>query len=127
MKALIRLGADALQPLHERLEDPRIQNEVVLILGAIGDRSTVPLLIDAYPNGRIARDEVSGPDRLRVICFGFALSYLTGQSIGRSREGADFNPSNRELWRAWWERDGPTFVVPATKPNASWVPNYPAD
>src|SRR5262249_16000564 len=49
VKKLIRLGEKARPALQKRLRDPAIQNEVVLILGAIGDESTVPALIEAYP------------------------------------------------------------------------------
>src|SRR5437773_2464720 len=37
MTKLISLGDVAREPLHRRLGDEQIQNEVVLILGAIGD------------------------------------------------------------------------------------------
>jgi uncharacterized protein (TIGR02996 family) len=49
MKQLILRGAAARAALHRLLDDPQIQNEVVLVLGAVGDETTVPLLIDRYP------------------------------------------------------------------------------
>jgi hypothetical protein len=125
MKELIRLGDRARPALNRCLGDEAIQNEVVLVLGAIGDRETVRLLIEAYPAEDVrdlARDD---PRWVRAMCFSFALPYLTGQQIGRDRGGADFDPQNRALWRQWWEEHGGAFSVPAAKPNASWVPNYP--
>src|SRR5262249_50933854 len=121
---LIRLGDRARPALHRVLGDEAIQNEVILVLGAIGDRSTVPLLIDAYPADDVRGSGPENPRWIRVMCFSFALPYLTGQQIGRDREGADFDPQNRALWRRWWAWHGWTFSVPAAKPNASWVPNY---
>src|SRR5688572_15008994 len=50
MKKLIALGDAARETLHRRLGEEQIQNEVVLILGAIGDESTVDLLVNAYPD-----------------------------------------------------------------------------
>lgn len=122
MSDLTRRGARARVRLHERIDDVENQNEIVLILGAIGDRTTVPLLIEAYPEGDVATDESAW---MKVICFTHALTYLTCQPIGRNRWGADFNPTNRERWRAWWRDNGAAFVIPAEKPNFTWVPGYP--
>src|SRR5262249_29603662 len=90
--------------LHQKLNDPNIQNEVVLVLGAIGDRTTVPLLIESYPEDDVRGKDADEARWMRTICFTFALTYLTGEPIGRSRWGADCNPKNRQLWREWWQR-----------------------
>src|SRR5262249_32292501 len=131
---LIELGEKARIVLHERITDRRIQNEVVLILGAIGDQRTVPLLIEAYPKVNVREPdwgddflkELNDPERLKVVCFTFALTSLTGQPMGRSRRGADCDPENRKRWQQWWQANKDTFVVPADKPNHTWVPAYPA-
>ncbi|WP_148087789.1 HEAT repeat domain-containing protein [Gemmata obscuriglobus] len=126
MKELIRLGARALPALHRLVGEEAIRNEVVLVLGAIGDRETVPLLIDAYPTDDVRGLGSDDPRWVRVMCFSFALPYLTGQQIGRDRSGADFDPENRQLWRRWWAVYGWGFSVSADKPNATWVPHYPS-
>ena len=125
MMSLIRLGDRSRTMLHGRINDAQIQNEVVLILGAIGDATTVPLLIEAYPY-----DDVRPPDSDRArwkahMCFTFALTYLTSEPIGRSRQGADYNPQNKRLWQEWWRENQATFIVRIEKPNATWVPFYP--
>jgi hypothetical protein len=125
MKELIRLGDRARPSLHQHLADESIQNEVVLVLGAVGDRATVPLLIEAYPEDDVRRLSSADPRWTKVVCFTFALTYLTGQPIGRSRWGADCDPGNRALWRRWWQVHGEAFSVPAEKPKATWVPSYP--
>lgn len=125
MKKLMMLGEKARGPLQARLGDQRIQTEVAMILGAIGDEATVPALIEVYPEGDLRKAKRDGPEYLKGVCLTFALTYLTGQPIGRSREGADLKPENKKLWKDWWAKDGKTFKVPATKPNASWVPEYP--
>jgi hypothetical protein len=89
MNELIALGDAAREPLHQRIGDEQIQNEVVLILGAIGDDNTVPLLIDAYPELDLPDKPADTwpPDaaRLKLICFSHALTYLTHEGISRSR------------------------------------------
>jgi len=125
MKKLIILGEKARKPLQECLGDKEIQNEVALILGAIGDKTTVPALIDVYPEDDISKAEFNSSDYMKGVCMTFALTYLTGQPIGRSRYGADREPGNKKLWKDWWAKEGKNFKVPATKPNDSWVPEYP--
>jgi hypothetical protein len=127
MKELIGMGSRGREMLHERLSDLETQNEVVLILGAIGDETTVPLLIEAYPQDEIGEHKRDNPKWMRTICFTFALTYLTAQPIGRSRWGADCNPCNRDLWQTWWQENRAKVTIPAVRPNASWVPHYPAN
>jgi hypothetical protein len=126
MLGLMRLGDRALPTLHRLLKDEAIQNEVVLVLGAIGDRTTVPLLIEAYPEDDARGLQLEDPRRMKVTCFTHALTYLTAQPIGRSRYGADCEPNNRKLWQRWWRENEGSFVVPVEKPLATWVPAYPA-
>ncbi len=125
MKKLMLLGAKARRPLQDRLGDERIQNEVALILGAIGDEMTVPALIHVYPTNDLRKAEFGSPEYLKGVCLTFSLTYLTGQPIGRSRWGADLHPENKKLWEDWWAKVGKTFKVPAQKPNATWAPSYP--
>ncbi len=132
MKSLIFLGAKARGKLQSHLHDTAIQKEVVLVLGASGDESTVPLLIDLYPGEDAYLKMQSGAyvlrdpkDRLRIICLTYALSYLTCQQIGRASEGADFKHENRKLWQDWWATAGAKFKVPQQKPAADWLPVYP--
>lgn len=132
MKKLLMLGEKARPRLEKCLADQRIQNEAALILGAIGDKTTVPALIDVYPLLDV-REKMNSekenmrvdPDCLKVVCMTYALTYLTGQPIGRSRYGADGRPENHKLWQAWWAKSKQSFKVPLTKSNASWVPSYP--
>jgi hypothetical protein len=121
MKQLIRLGAPARAALHRLVDDRQIQNEVVLVLGAVGDKETVGLLIDRYPRSLDPAD----PNQTKMVCFSFALSYLTGECIDRTREGTTFNQDNARRWRDWWGTARPNFRVPAKKPRGSWVPHYP--
>jgi hypothetical protein len=122
MKELIRVGAPARARLHRLLDDKQIQNEVVLILGAIGDETTLPLLIDRYPTALDKDDRW----QTKMVCFSFALSYLTGQQIDRSREGTTIDTDNARQWWDWWTKAASTFRVPVEKPNGSWVPQFPS-
>jgi hypothetical protein len=90
--------------LQDHLRDRKIQNEVALVLGAIGDESTVAALIDVYPTVDVREKfkqkwSTTEPEILNVVCLTFALTYLTGEPISRDRECADYNPENRKLWQ----------------------------
>ncbi|MDB5339080.1 MAG: repeat protein [Planctomycetaceae bacterium] len=125
MIRLIRLRERARVVLQQYIKDPQIQNEVVLVLGAIGTDETVPLLIEAFPSrDNCALFETNSELRRKTVCFTEALTYLTGVSIGRDRRGSTFDPANRMCWQRWWQINRGTFVVPTKKPSASWVPDY---
>jgi hypothetical protein len=122
MRKLIRLGDQARYRLEQCLADPGIQDEVALVLGAIGNERSVTLLIDAYPPiGNFGTYEYSH----KTICFSFALPNLTGHQIGRGRGGADYSPENRRLWSEWLAKEKGSFKVSSLKPQDSWMPSYP--
>lgn|GEM_PF-1649183 len=115
MRQLIEVGDPARGPLHRRITDEAIQNEVVLVLGEIGDESTVALLIDAFPEEVVSDTpfDYANPDpaQLKVICFTRALNRLTRQYIGYTREGIEFEPGTRKKWQDWWAKSRKTFWV----------------
>jgi HEAT repeat protein len=126
---LIYLGEKARPAVQKRLNDPAIQNEVVLILGAIGDKSSISALIDAYPEiDRRSKTPLydNHPLHSKIVFFTYALTYLTGEPIGRSSDGADCHPNNKRLWKEWWRLAEQDFRVTADKLYATWVPAYPA-
>src|SRR5262249_33599393 len=116
-------GAEARAPLLAQVDDLAIRNEVVLALGAVGDEKTVAELISRYPRGPVDTENRSAV--LTRVCFSYALCWLTGQSMDRSRYGTDLNPNDAEKWKAWWAANRDTFRVPAVIPYATWVPSYP--
>lgn len=123
LKALMFRGEEARQPLLAHLNDQEIANEVVLALGAVGDETTVPILIAAYPRGHL--DQADRAAVLTRVCFSYSLCWLTGQSIDRSREGTDLGDRDAEKWEAWWADNHEGFQVPVVKPYSTWVPSYP--
>jgi hypothetical protein len=114
---------EARGPLLARIDDPQIRNEVVLVLGAVGDEATVPELIARYPRGPLPPGD--RPGLLTRVCFSYALCWLTGVPLDRSREGTDCRDGVAERWEAWWAENHETFRVPPVRPRASWVPSYP--
>jgi hypothetical protein len=123
LKALMFRGKDARKALLAHLDDPEIRNEVVVALGAVGNEATVPELISRYPRDPVKEDDRAA--KLTRVCFSYALSWLTGAQIDRSRWGTSFSPDNAEKWQKWWTENRATFRVPSERPRATWVPSYP--
>ncbi len=91
---------------------------------------TVPILIDAYPERLHREDRSRHGDKAyyalkdKHICFTYSLTYLTGQPIGRNREGTIFEEASKRAWQGWWESCKKSFVIPVPKPGNTWVPSY---
>jgi len=130
MERLIALGDAAREPLHQLLGDEEIQNEVVLVLGAIGNERTVELLIETYRDPELP-EEYPGvydldPGRFKLVCYSHALTYLTHESISRSRWGTDYTPGNRKKWQDWWAKNKKVFWVTGEPGHATFIPGNPA-
>jgi hypothetical protein len=123
LKALMFRGKEARAPLLAQVDDLAIRNEVVLALGAVGDEKVIAELISRYPSGPVDRKDRAA--MLTRVCFSYALCWLTGQAIDRSRYGTDLKPNDAEKWKDWWTANRENFCVPAAKPYATWVPHYP--
>ena len=121
MKQLIRMGPKARLALHSRLpKGTLIQNEVVLVLGVVGDETTVPLIIVSYPAIKPQENLTERPNS-KSSGFGQALGYLTGDKPIGARPGCGrrFKPGNRGRWQRWRARNAASLpgLVAATHRN----------
>jgi len=86
---------ERLAQLHKALESPGDPHDVILDIGAIGDATSVPFLIEALAKqGTVPREGQYG-----AICTRFhvldALQSITNHDAGR----------NAEDWRLWYEKN----------------------
>jgi HEAT repeat protein len=123
MVKLCSLGDKARPALQKLLVDPRIQKECALILGQVGDESSVAALIALYPPVDHIKKRKLWPmdeaDAMRFDSFNWALQALTGQPIGRGRYG---DPYNGRRWQEWWALAKKTFKVDASRRKTRWIP-----
>ena len=127
MRKLLFLGAKARPAVEAKLRDPHINNEITLLLGAIGDEWAIPRIIEGLPEGQAQEGTAARKGKYwQLTCGNFALAYLTGQEIGRDRTGMDPEADQKMLWTNWWRGQGTTFRLPSVKPSGTWVPRYPA-
>lgn len=134
MKWLIRRGTEAREALHARLDDPRIQNQVAVVLGAIGDATSARLLLERFPDDPVVYypDVPTDTAAIRRTCFEMALTHLTGhdpswgvidvEALGLDPEAPVDRRSLRDRWRAWWDATPPERRVVEDRPTPSWAP-----
>lgn len=123
MKLLMMLGNSVCEQIVPLLDDPELEFEAVLILGAIGDISTVRLLINRYPD---APDPPTKSYNRLAVAYTNALCNLTGELIGRSRYGSDCEPKNKALWEKWWNTHPEAWKLSGGGANTTAAPSYPS-
>lgn len=109
MKQLVERGP-AIQPrLLDELADPRVRNEIALVLAEIGDKDALPRLIEFLPTkGRLTRDE-----NFSTMCLLYTLWQLTGMQLGiSSKFSPAYTPEFRTQWRAWYEANKDYLYTP---------------
>jgi hypothetical protein len=109
MKKLAERGSAIQYRLLPHLKDPRIRNEIALILGEVGDKKAVPNLIDALPTkGQLTDDE-----QFSTLCILDSMWRLTGMQLGiSSKFQPKYTPEFRARWQAWYLANKPFFYTP---------------
>jgi len=95
---------ERLAQLHKTLASPGDPHDVILEIGAIGDATSVPSLIEALAKfGTVPREGQYGAIDTRFYVLG-ALQSITNHDAGR----------NAEDWRQWYEKN-------KDKTQAQWI------
>src|SRR5260221_5612597 len=80
--------------------DPRIRNEVALILARIGDKDALPRLIEFLPT----KEALTPDEDFSATCLLYALWQLTDMQLGiHSSLSPEYSPSFRTQWQSWHE------------------------
>jgi HEAT repeat protein len=110
MKKLVAQGS-AIQPrLLEALKDPRIRNEVALILAEIGDKDALPRLIELLPT----KEELSEEEEFSTMCLLYALWQSTGLELGiHHKWSPKYKPEFRNTWQTWYESNKDYLYTPS--------------
>jgi hypothetical protein len=97
MQKLIEQGNEIQTRLLPELKNPRIRNEIAIILGKIGDQNALPQLIEVLPT----KDNLTNEESFSTMCLLHALSRLTGGVGQGSHE--NYTPECRKRWQAWYD------------------------
>ncbi|HWX40572.1 MAG TPA: hypothetical protein VN345_05425 [Blastocatellia bacterium] len=112
MLRLLELGPAVQSHLLPRLSDPRIKDQVMMVLGGVGDEQAVGPIIEAMIPAAKAK---LIPDSERInTCANLALTNLTqADVVWDHRAGGTIfllcPNTPRECWAKWWEQNKRTF------------------
>ena len=126
MQALLDIGRIAQAQLLLVLPEVPIQDQVIILLGGVGDERSIEPIIAAMKS---ASSEPPSDKRRRTLTAGnLALTNITVAEViwhhggGITVDGCPDDPAG--CWSAWWERNRGTFRVKDIKVSRRYS-NYP--
>jgi hypothetical protein len=126
MQKLLEIGRSAQELLLERIDDPQIKDQIIILLGGIGDERAVAPIIGAM----VAKDEIaSAPNAERInLSANLALTNITVADViwhhGGGIEVRRCSENPKECWAEWWEKNKAAFTVKEIKQSRRYS-NYP--
>lgn len=128
MLKILRVGPAAQAPLLEKIDDPAIRDQVIILLGGVGDERAVGPIIDGMVAGG---DAALTPDAERInLAANLALTNITVADViwhhGGGIEVRRCPENPKECWATWWKKNEATFTVKEIKQSRrhSNYPNY---
>jgi hypothetical protein len=125
MLQILQAGPAAQDVLLQYLDDPKIKDQIIILLGGVGDQKAVMPIIRAMADRNEARDN----DYARKVNLAadLALTNITAGDVIWHHGGgitSDACPDDpKTCWYAWWIRRADTFDV--SKPMSRNYSNYP--
>jgi len=126
MKQLLDIGPAAQEPLLTKVFDLEIADQIIILLGGVGDERSVGPIIEAMTS---ASAESSTIRRKRTLTAGnLALTNITVADViwhhggGITVDACPNDPAG--CWSSWWERNKAGFRVRDIAQSRRYV-NYP--
>ena len=126
MLKILDIGPSAQAPLLEKVDDPAIKDQIIILLGGLGDEGAVGSIIDAM----VAKDDVAfTPHAERInLAANLALTNITVADViwhhGGGIEVRRCPENPKECWAEWWKKNKATFTVKEIKQSRRYS-NYP--
>jgi hypothetical protein len=127
MRQVLAVGPAAQLELLRCLDDPTILDQVIFLLGGVGDERAVGPIINA-----IQRAVTTAPDERqeRIVTAGnLALTNITAAEVIWHHGGGivlDRCPEQpAQCWAVWWARNGSMFRAAAIEQHRRNYSNYP--
>ncbi len=128
MLRILQAGPVAQDPLLQYLDDRDIKDQIIILLGGVGDEKAVEAIIRAMPDTEEMRSSV-GAKRINLAA-NLALTNITVSDViwhhggGISIDACPEAP--KSCWDAWWSQNGDNFkaLTSTTNRNYSNYPNY---
>jgi hypothetical protein len=129
MKEILKIGNPAQNILLKNLSNPKIKNEIIILLGGVGDERAIKSIInEMLPDGEYQnmtkfqienRNEAAKIALTNITTADLASPTAIGTFYGEKCPG-------KTCWEKWWEDNQLTFSVKNIEKNRSrfYVPNY---
>ena len=113
MIQILQAGRGAQQILVDHISDPEIRDQIVMLLGGVGDEKAIWSIIDTLADGSEATSDLK-VKRMNLI-GNLALTNLTvGEVIWHHGGGISINrcpTTPKSCWSQWWLEQKDTFKV----------------
>jgi hypothetical protein len=113
MRRILEIGPPAQHALIENIHDPLIKDQIIILLGGIGDeRSIGPIL-----KSMIAKKDLkSTPDSEKInLAANIALTNITVADViwhyGGGVVRIDPPVDSKERWKKWWKKNEGSFTI----------------
>jgi hypothetical protein len=127
MLQILEAGTAAQDVLLQYLDDPIIKDQIIILLGGVGDRKAIKPIIDAMTDGNVARDNEYA--RKINLAANLALTNITVGDViwhhggGISVDACPVDPQS--CWNSWWLQKKESFDLAKTmNRNYSNYPSY---
>ena len=126
MKKLFEIGKPAQDALLKEIKNPSIKDQIIILLGGVGDERAVGAIIDAM----VSKSQIKKVENAKKInrSANIALTNITVADViwhhggGITVEGCPKNP--KKCWEKWWKKTKSTFSVKTITQSRSYS-NYP--
>ncbi len=126
MQKILEIGSAAQDVLIENLDDVYIKDQVIILLGGVGDEHSVAPIIKAM----IAKNSIKNtPNAERInLSANLALTNITVSEViwhhGGGIEVRKCPDNSKECWQEWWKKNKSTFTVKGITQSRNYS-NYP--
>lgn len=128
MEKILLFGTAAQEPLLEKISDSQIKDQVIILLGGVGDERAIEPIINSMIEVR-EMDKIPNSKKIN-LCANLALTNITAADViwphsgGPVMENCPFTP--KICWEKWWKENKDTFSAynPQIDRRYSHHPNY---
>ena len=126
MRRILEIGGPAQHALLENIDDPSIKDQIILLLGGVGDERAVGPII----KNMIAKKDLkstANSEQINLLA-NIALTNITVADVIWHHGGGivriDPPEDSKERWTKWWKENESTFAVKNIKQSRRYS-NYP--
>ena len=128
MQQIMEIGASAQKDLIDNINDPSIKEQIIILLGGVGDEASIGPIIDAMIQ---EKDLNTTPNSEKInLAANIALTNITVADVIWHYGGGVVQiappKDSKDRWMKWWKKNHRTFAVKTITQsrNYSNYPNY---